>query len=177
MKKMQGFTLIELMIVVLIVGLMLLVASPFTGAWSDSARLTEAKGVWTEAIGRAKAAALRNPAGVSTTAAGDVEVAAAVCITNAIEVRGAIAGVPATAAAAAVPYVAAACPSTGNLLWSSPLINGVSIEGADADDATASITCLQLDNRGFAVGSNTCAIDTQFKLSSGSVEEDARTYY
>lgn len=63
-NAMRGFTLIELMLVVLIVGLMVLVASPFTSAWSNSASVTKYEGVINYAISLAKTAAQRNEAGV-----------------------------------------------------------------------------------------------------------------
>lgn len=71
----RGFTLIELMIVILIIGLMVLVASPFTTAWSNSASVTKYEGVIKYAITLAKTAAMRNEAGV----AGDAQ-ASAVCV-------------------------------------------------------------------------------------------------
>lgn len=167
-KVNRGFTLIELMIVVLIVGLMLLVAAPFTSAWTESANLTKGKGVLTQAIGRAKAAALRNRAGAE-----GIESAAAVCIdnSNTITVRGAIPAVSPT------PRITAGCPATGTLLWTGQLPNTLEIEGKVNGSPTAAITCLKLDNRAFPLGSSTCAIDTDFKLKSGSVEDDAATYY
>lgn len=162
-KVNRGFTLIELMIVVLIVGLMLLVAAPFTRTWTDSAKLTEAKGILTQAVGVAKASALRNPAGahrkgvmilgVSTMVTGT---AAAVCIddsTNKIKV------LEATIAASAE------CPSTGRVIWQANLPIGVAVVGELVAGTDTNIDCLSFSNRAFnlSVG-GACALTSELSL-------------
>lgn len=66
--KQAGVTLIEMMIVLLIMGLLAIAASPFTSAWTDSAKVSETQSVIEQAIGRAKASALRNPVGIASDA-------------------------------------------------------------------------------------------------------------
>lgn len=61
----RGFTLIEMMIVILIIGLLAIATSPFTGAWSDSANIHKAHGELDQATRYARAAALRNEAGAT----------------------------------------------------------------------------------------------------------------
>lgn len=58
--KSRGFTLIELMVVLLISAILMMMAVPFTIAWMDSSRQLQARGDLTDAIGRVKAVALRN---------------------------------------------------------------------------------------------------------------------
>lgn len=55
-----GFTLVELMVVVLIIGLLAAAAGPFTGAWTDSATVHKAQGYLDQAFRHARAVALRN---------------------------------------------------------------------------------------------------------------------
>lgn len=61
-----GFTLIELMIGVAIMALLLLAAAPFTMDWVDSARQMRARSNLIEAVGQARALAMRNPEAVSS---------------------------------------------------------------------------------------------------------------
>ena len=54
MKKLQsGLTLVEMMIVVLLIGLLALMASPLTGSWVHGARVGEALGAMEQAVGQA----------------------------------------------------------------------------------------------------------------------------
>lgn len=57
-----GFTLIEVMVVLLLVSLLAVAAVPFTADWIDSADVRQASGQLEQAIRMAKARALRNAA-------------------------------------------------------------------------------------------------------------------
>lgn len=155
MDKNAGFTLIELMIVVLIVGLMLLVAAPFTSAWTDSATLTRGEGVVIQAIGRAKAAAQRNEGGVSSDRA-----AAAVCVsaTNTISVL--VANVA----------TGADCTPTGDLLWSVNLPTNFDVGRTDAILLSAGTNGLCFNNRGLKVSpaAMACDLDDNLTLAVGA---------
>lgn len=166
MAKTRGFTLIELMIVVLIIGLMLLVAAPFTRAWTDSAKLTEAKGILTQAIGVAKASALRNPAGLQMTSA-----AAVVCINsdNKIEVLQ------------SSTATTASCPSTGTLIWQADLPVEVAVVGELVSGTKTNIDCLSLNNRAFnlSVGGS-CVLTSELSIKipkTGTVRDALETTF
>lgn len=59
-----GFTLVELLIVLFIVGILAFMAVPFTLAWVDQADVQRAHGQLIQAHGMAKSLALRNPNGL-----------------------------------------------------------------------------------------------------------------
>lgn len=61
----RGFTLIEISIVLLLVGLLALMAGPFTISWMHAADVQRAKGQLVQVHGMARAAALRNPAAIT----------------------------------------------------------------------------------------------------------------
>ena len=75
----RGFSIIELMIVLLLVGMALTRAIPFTVDWVNSARISEAEATLIEVVGLAKATALRNPAGVI-----DGEAVSSVCLSDSV---------------------------------------------------------------------------------------------
>lgn len=58
----RGFTLIEMMITLLIIGVLALIAGPFTINWMHLSDMQRAKGQLMQAHGVARAAALRNSA-------------------------------------------------------------------------------------------------------------------
>ena len=74
----KGVSLIELMIVLLIIGLISLAVSPFTSEWVAQARVAEGASALEEAIGRAKAAAMKNSALVT----GDDKPASRICLSD-----------------------------------------------------------------------------------------------
>lgn len=84
----KGFTLIEVMVVIGLVAFLLTLGVPLAREWVQSAHQREAAGTLSEALGRAKALALRNPQGLTD----QTLPAAAVCMT-----AGKLAVVPATA--------------------------------------------------------------------------------
>lgn len=75
--NMQGFTLIEVMVVIGLVAFLMTLGVPLAREWVQSAHQREAKGALEEALGRAKALALRNPQGLTD----QTLPAAAVCLT------------------------------------------------------------------------------------------------
>lgn len=68
----RGFTLIELMVAITILFVMMLVAAPLGGGWTDSANVRTANHRLLEGMARAKALALNNPDSKSGTTAAAV---------------------------------------------------------------------------------------------------------
>lgn len=60
-----GFTLIELMVTLAIAALVLMAGMPFGVQWSDNNRQMQARSVLWEAVGEARARAMRNPDGLA----------------------------------------------------------------------------------------------------------------
>lgn len=73
---MKGYTLIEMIIVVAIIAILAAFAAPAASSYIDNSNITKTQGSLRAAIGHAKAAALRNPAGAIND-----EVSAALCVT------------------------------------------------------------------------------------------------
>lgn len=76
-SKTDGFTLIEVMVVIGLVAFLLTLGVPLAREWVLSAHQREAAGTLSEALGRAKALALRNPQGLTD----QTLPAAAMCLT------------------------------------------------------------------------------------------------
>lgn len=163
---MRGFTLIELMLVVLIIGLMVLVASPFTSAWSNSASVTKYEGVINYAISLAKTAAQRNEAGVDR--AGQVT---ALCVSAGndrlyVEQASVVAGV----------IVEADCTLSSEIIYQADLPSNLTVT---QDDDTAFEMSdgdgLCFNNRGLQVitaVADSCNASTGLKITVGNESAD-----
>src|SRR5690554_3381020 len=107
MVSQRGFSLVELMIVLALLGFLLMLAVPLTNSWSASAKLRDAENLLQQGVGRSKALAQRNTLGVTGNQA-----AAHLCLdstTAKIEL-----------------YPADSC--NGSVIWSAQLPAGVSIK-------------------------------------------------
>ncbi|NKF21172.1 pilus assembly FimT family protein [Solimonas marina] len=156
-----GFTLIELMIVIAIVGLMLVLGAPLTRAWVVSTQLHDAQAQIGQAYARGKAMALRNPGGVSDSLAATI-----VCLS----------GTTLSLYAASDSNTAAAC--SGTATWSTEIADSVSVQ---APSGTA-FTCVAFDNRSRAIsasasdGGNSCSTGNGFTLTKESGTVTAAYY-
>ncbi|TWI52771.1 prepilin-type N-terminal cleavage/methylation domain-containing protein [Pseudomonas duriflava] len=66
-RRAKGFTLIELMVTIAVLSILMMAGIPLTQGWVNSAHQRDAASVMQQGIARAKAVALRNPAGVAGT--------------------------------------------------------------------------------------------------------------
>lgn len=134
----KGFSLIEIMIVIAVIALVVLVAAPLTGNWVSDAKRIEAEAQLTQAVGRAKAAALRN----HMAATGESPVTA-ICLSdsNLLTVLEGTAG------------AAPSCASAGGTkLWQAQLHKGISVK-VDSND----FSCVCFNNKGLLTTSGSCS--------------------
>lgn len=164
----KGVTLVELMIVILIIGLLALAASPFTSTWVKNARTAEGASAVEEAIGRAKAAALRNTARII----GD-KPASLICLTDSN-----------TKVSLIVPSSTVPAPSCDTAAaWSADISSIVSIKTIK-DGTASSWACSCFNNKGLPTKEGTvcgaCSDSLNFKFSHdghSGAEGDERNFY
>ena len=133
--RQRGFTMIELMFGLALSSFLAMLAVPFTMRWLDSARQLQARGDLADAVGRARALALRNektlPAGVA---------AARLIVENdVIEVRD----------------------SDDEVVWSSALPRGVALFQLDESTAYA---CSAYSSRGWLIDDGADCTNTESRL-------------
>lgn len=141
MVSQRGFSLVELMIVLALLGFLLMLAVPLTNSWSASAKLRDAENLLQQGVGRSKALAQRNTLGVTGNQA-----AAHLCLdstTAKIEL-----------------YPADSC--NGSVIWSAQLPAGVSIKNNETP-----FNCLAISNRGLPIATGNCNINNEYTLSLG----------
>lgn len=163
--KQTGMTLIEMMIVVLLIGLLALAASPFSSAWVKSADVSKTLAALEQAVGSAKATALRN----ATAVQGDVAASALCLADNKLQLVTTVAG------AAEINCNAVAADA---VLWSTAIPQGVDIKWGEL--GVSDWTCSCFTNKGLlsatAANCNTCATNLTFTVSSGAESETLNIY-
>jgi len=160
--KIRGFTLIEVLIVIAILGLLILVAAPLSGGWVRSANVLETEAQLTQAFGKAKAAALRN----NRAATGDSP-ASAVCLTNnVLTVR--------EGTSTAAPSCGAT--PTGTQLWQIQVSEHVTVKLGSATGANFSCLCLNNKGQPTTNACTGCATSINFHLSAGSETQNVALF-
>lgn len=169
--KQAGLSLVELMVVVLLIGILALLSTPLTSSWVNSARVGEAMGAFEQAVGQAKAAALRNPAAIQGS-----EAASVMClgVDGVLSVKSAAPAVPPN------PVAAATCSAGGPAaLWSTRLPDSVEVKSGVQD-----WSCSCFTNKGLLTTAGiTCAAcgnSLKLTISSGAglgVEDETLDFY
>lgn len=156
-SSVAGITFIELIIVLLVLAVLAAVALPMGTDWINRAQLSETEGVFEQAIGRAKSAALRNPGGVS----GEGNAASALCLAeNVISLF-----------LAQGPDEPADCDGGVEALWSANLPGNVTVQ---ANGVAFSCLCfnnqsLLLDDASACGGG--CAENMALSVTAGTLND------
>lgn len=152
----RGFTLVELLITLALIAIVALAAVPYTTAWINTANVQTSAASLEQAFAKAKALALRNPAGVSVgTPAASVKLVG----NNLIVCSGA-------------PGDAGCAVAGGNMVWLGNVTDGVAIQWGGAG-----LSSVLFDNSGQAVDGNGNPLAIlDLSVRKGDVSYDAHLY-
>ncbi|WP_437882452.1 prepilin-type N-terminal cleavage/methylation domain-containing protein [Pseudomonas sp. LRF_L74] len=147
MVRAHGFSLIELLVTLALLAFLLMLAVPFTSAWSSSAKLRDTENLLLQGAGRAKALAQRNHYGMTGN-----QVAARLCF-DSQELKLQL--------YQASSSDEASC--SGTPIWSAAVPQGATIKDGSTDFA-----CLAMDSRGLLLAKDSCSTTTSYTLEVGS---------
>ncbi|MFY9179291.1 MAG: prepilin-type N-terminal cleavage/methylation domain-containing protein [Venatoribacter sp.] len=138
MQKSKGFTILELIIVIAIIGSLIVASSSLTNSWIDGVQIRNAASAFQSSVLKAKTTALRNAnsRGIGDTAAG-------VCIDDNVIT---VVAFPSTSSCTATDRV---------LIKRTAISNGVEIK---ENDDTA-VSCLFFTSSGLLVATTGCVSD------------------
>ena len=160
----RGFTLVEVMVAVSLIAILAAVGAPLTAQWTTSAEQTSAKGVMAQAVGRAKALAMRNQFGIN-----EDKSAAAICLSNTNQVQ---------VLTASSTITSVNCGTGGGVsTWQSTMGSSLSFKVAGS-----TLSCLCFDTKGKIINTsasscNACAGSTDITISANGVSDDTFTLY
>lgn len=133
----KGFTLIELMVVLVIVAALAAAALPFTNAWVEGVRQSNARSQVSQAVGVAQGLAMRNP-------------------------RGALQGQAISRMTIAQGQVTVRDLGAAAVVWQASLGEGVAVLNEKTGQP---LTCVEWDSRGAVVVANGCQHTRQARLT------------
>lgn len=139
--KEQGFTLIELMVLLVITAILASAAIPFAVGWASGARQTEAKNLFTQALGQAKSLAVLNPKSVSS-------------------------GNPVSRLRLNNNTYQVLEVASNTVVWSAVVPRNVSLHAGSND-----FSCVQFDNRGLKISGNGCGVQDIIVVRSNNVDD------
>lgn len=151
MKRVAGFSLVELMVTVVVMAVLAAAGTPFARAWMDSNRQMQARNLMWEAVSQARALALRNP---GETVAGEVA-ARLVRTDDALVVQ--VAG-------------------SSDTVWNGTLPRSVATKLANQDNGViGDLSCIAFDNRGNRVvaGADCAVAATVQRIAIGLGSQEA----
>ena len=141
MQTQRGFTLVELMVLLVITAILASAAIPFTTGWASGARQMDAKNLFVQALGQAKSVAVLNP---NSVASGN-PVSRLRVNNNTYEVLDV---------------------SSNTVVWSAAVPRNVSLH-----IGSANFSCVQFDNRGVKIAGNGCTVLDSVTLRSRAVDD------
>ncbi|KJS04369.1 MAG: hypothetical protein VR73_14585 [Gammaproteobacteria bacterium BRH_c0] len=152
----KGFTLIELMITVALIAILAMAAVPFTASWLHATQVQTAGANLEQAFAKAKALALRNPAGVTgSDSAASVKLSGSTVIV-----------------CAGAPGDAGCVVGGGAVAWQGDVTGGVTIQLAGA-----ALTSIVFDNSGQAIDASGNALAIlDVDIAKGAASHDAHLY-
>lgn len=168
MVSQRGFSLVELLVVVALLAFLVMLAVPFTSSWGASAKLLDTENQLHQGVGRAKALALRNYAGMTSNQA-----AAKLCLKNNTSDNTLELNLyQAKTTPPDVPNKPAKCYSADQeLVWQANLPNQVNIKiKSISSNQAVDFACLAIGSRGLQidlVDSDNCQKGSEYTLSIG----------
>lgn len=146
----RGFTLIEMMVVLVITAVLLAVGLPYTRAWVDSNHQLQARNVLGEAVAQTRSLAMRNPSSATNGSA-----AALLKLTGTtLQVENA---------------------DGSQLLWTGTLPANATLKLADGSGTVGTaLSCVAFDNRGQRLATATGCTTTaaQYRVAVGLNTQD-----
>ncbi|MCV2348506.1 type II secretion system protein [Paucibacter sp. Y2R2-4] len=151
----SGLSLIEMMVSIAIMMLLALAVAPFASSWGSQAAVRQTQHMLQQAMSQLKASALRNPSGVSASAAAVlVSVPGQLCVRD---------GLPA----------ALDCGQAGQSGWTALPPASIKLNGAFSQ-------CVALDSAGMpvaaSIGGVNCGTSMSFSISKGTESSDGTLY-
>lgn len=147
-RKYKGFTLIEMMITIALLGFILMIGSSLTRAWIDQSQVNNAIHTIQDAVSQTKAIAIRNTNNTTLEQA-----AASLCIYD-----------------TSIKIVYGNCPSVEpiNAIQSFPLSSDISIK-----DGNTPLFCMDFNYVGILVPASNCTTTATPTLTIGKNNESA----
>ncbi len=145
--KEQGFTLIELMVLLVITAILAATAIPFAVGWASGARQMDGKNLFIQGLGQAKSLAVLNPQSVS-------------------------AGSPVSRLRVNNNTYQVVDVASNSVVWSAAVPRNISLHVGSSD-----FSCVQFDNRGLKLSGNGCGVQDTVVVRSSNVDDISVTTF